>query len=135
VFFVEAGVIWKTLEPMVNREMQKRNVWISIQPMASTKDKAVRGRSLQKRMRAGGCRFDKEASWYADFEAELLRFTGASEATLDDQFDSASLLCRGFEYLQEVEADDLRDEGEVEFEREGDTMRSGGGGRSIVTGY
>jgi len=73
VFFVEAGVIWKTLEPTLHKEMRKRNIWISFEPMPSTKDKAVRGRAFQKRMRAHGCRFNKDASWYPDFEAELLR--------------------------------------------------------------
>jgi len=135
VFFVEAGVIWKTLEPTIFKEMRRRDIWISLEPVASTKDKAVRGRSLQKRMRAGGCRFDKEASWYADFETELLRFTGANEATLDDQFDSASLLCRGFESLAEVEAEDFYTQEDIEFEAQSTRLRAGGDGRSRVTGY
>jgi predicted phage terminase large subunit-like protein len=135
VFFVEAGVIWKTLEPTLIKEMQRRNVWIAFEPMPSTKDKAVRGRAFQKRMRAHGCRFNKNASWYPDFEAELLRFTEGSEAILDDQFDSASLLCRGFESLAEVEAEDFYSQEDIEFEAQSMRLRAGGDGRSIVTGY
>jgi predicted phage terminase large subunit-like protein len=135
VFFVEAGVIWKTLEPMIFKEMQKRDIWIAFEAIPSTKDKAVRGKPLQKRMRAGGCRFDKEASWYPGFEAELLRFTGASEATLDDQFDSAGLLCRGFETLADPEEDDFVDEQTLAWREESQRMKGGGDGRSKVTGY
>jgi hypothetical protein len=120
---------------MIQKEMQKRDIWIAFEPVASTKDKAVRGKALQKRMRAGGCRFDKEASWYGDFENELLRFTGASEATLDDQFDSAGLLCRGFETLREVEEDDFVDEETLAWREESMRMKGGGDGRSRVTGY
>lgn len=135
IFFVEDGVIWKTIAPTLNREMQARNIWIAIQPVPSTKDKAVRGRPLQKRMRARGCRFDKQASWYPGFEAELLRFTGATEATLDDQFDSAGLLSRGIEDFSEVVPEDFWSEEELEFEVQSVRTRGRGDGRSKVTGY
>lgn len=132
VFFVEDGVIWKGIAPVIYREMQVRNCWINIQPRASIKDKATRGRSFQRRMRAGGCRFHKEASWYAGFEDELLKFTGNSEATLDDQFDSAALLSLGFEDIAHLEEDDFRTEEEEEMERY-DPRRTAG--RNHVTGY
>lgn len=133
VFYVEDGVIWKSLAPMVFKEMQIRDEWINIKPIMPVKDKASRGRPLQRRMRAGGCKFDKSASWYPEFEAELLRFTGTSEATLDDQFDAAALLSRGFEEFREVEASDFDTEEDEEFEY----MQSlyGQSGRSAVTGY
>lgn len=132
-FFVEDGVIWKAIRPMLDSEMQKRDTWLSLKPILPVKDKSVRGRSLQKRMRAGGCKFDKEASWYPSFEAELLRFTGTSEALLDDQFDSAALLARGFED-RVVEDDDFQTEEEAEFENMGALLK-GGEGRSATTGY
>jgi len=133
VFYVEDGVIWKSLYPIIAREMQRRDVWISFKPILPTKDKAVRGRSLQKRMRGGGCRFDKRAEWYPGFEAELLKFTGTSEATLDDQFDSAALLSKGFEDHHEVDEDDFKDEEEEEFDLM--ARHIGTTGRSVVTGY
>lgn len=134
VFFVEDGVIWKSLYPIIAQEMQKRDVWINFRPMMPTKDKSVRGRSLQKRMRGGGCRFDKTAEWYPGFEAELLRFTGTSEATLDDQFDSAALLSKGFEELAALDEDDFKTEQEEEFEHMSAFIK-GGDGRSSWTGY
>ncbi len=132
IFWVEDGVIWKGIAPTFYKEMQIRNRFINVVPRASIKDKAVRGRSLQRRMRAGACRFDKEASWYPGFEDELLKFTGNSEATLDDQFDSAALLSLGFEDLALLDEKDFMSEDEEELER-WDPRRVAG--RSQVTGY
>jgi len=111
VFFVEQGAIWKAIYPAVQAEMHRRDIWINFRPIVPTKDKAVRGRYFQKRSRAGGFKADKEASWYAGWEAEVLRFTGQSESTLDDQFDADSLLCMGFEkYFEELDFEDLLSE-------------------------
>lgn len=134
LFFVEGGQIWKGISAIIYREMQARDIWINIQVINPVKDKAIRGRSLQRRMRAGGCQFHKKASWYAGFENELIKFTGNSQATLDDQFDSAALLSKGFEEMQPVEQEDLIGEDEQEFEYQSHQYRSSVG-RSAVTGY
>jgi hypothetical protein len=134
MFFVEDGVIWKSIKPVIEGEMRRRDIYLPLMAILPVKDKAVRGRSFQKRMLAGGCKFDKEASWYESFEAELLRFTGNSEAMLDDQFDSAALLSRGFELLKDVEEKDFQSDEEEEFESMSQFTR-GGDGRSTHTGY
>lgn len=137
VFWVEDGVIWKAVSPMIRREMLVRNIHINFEPVLSIKDKATRGRSYQRRMRAGHCRFDKQAEWYPGFEQENLRFTGSSQATLDDQFDSAALLSLGFDNFAQVEPEDLWTEDEEEFERGFWNSRRAApqAGRSVVTGY
>ena len=132
IFWVEDGVIWKGIAPTVYREMQIRNLWINIQPRASIKDKATRGRSLQRRMRAGGCKFDKEKEWYPGFENELLKFTGRGQATLDDQFDSAALLSLGFEDIAHLAEEDFMSEDEEEMIY-ADPRRAAG--RNAITGY
>lgn len=134
IFFVEDGVIWKSVKVMLDKEMKLRDIWLNIEPLMSIKDKKTRGRVLQKRMKAGGVRFNKKASWYPEYEEELLKFTGDSEATLDDQFDSTVELARGFEKLSDVEEDDFESEEESEFRRESERLR-GDAGRSVVTGY
>ena len=134
MFWVEDGVIWKSLRPMIEAEMHKRDIWLPITAIMPIKDKAVRGRSLQKRMRARGCRFDKKAEWYPPYEAELLRFTGVSDALEDDQFDSSALLSRGFEDYKVVEDEDFNTEEENEFAWMSDQLK-GDSGRSAVTGY
>ncbi len=137
VFWVEDGVIWKSISPMLYREMQIRDIRINCQAVPSVKDKGTRGRSYQRRMRAGQCRFDKRAEWYPGFEMENLKFTGTAAATLDDQFDSAALLSRGFDDFAQVEEEDFFNEDQQELERGFWMHRSGGSatGRSSVTGY
>lgn len=137
VFWVEDGVIWKSLKSTIYREMQVRDIRINFEAILPVKDKGTRGRSYQRRMRAGQCRFDKRAEWYSGFEQENLRFTGAAAATLDDQFDSAALLSRGFDDFAHVEVEDFFGEEEWEMERGFHRYRrqSVASGRSTVTGY
>lgn len=137
VFWVEDGVIWKSLKSTIYREMQIRDIRINFEAILPVKDKGTRGRSYQRRMRAGQCRFDKRAEWYAGFEQENLRFTGAAAATLDDQFDSAALLSRGFDDFAHVEVEDFYSDDDWEMERGFHRYRkqSVASGRSTVTGY
>ena len=136
VFWVEDGVIWKSVKSMIYREMQVRDLRINFEAILPVKDKGTRGRSYQRRMRSGQCRFDKKAEWYADFEQENLRFSGSAQATLDDQFDAAALLSRGFDDLTHVEPEDFYTEDEWELERGfWSRPRVMSDGRSQVTGY
>ena len=137
-FFVEDGVIWKAIKEMLYNQLRVEDCPINIVEIPSVKDKATRGRVLQKRHRSGMMRFDKEAEWFPGYEAELLRFTGSSQATLDDQFDSTSLLCIGFEnYKAEAaEEEDFMEEDEISIRLQNRQRRQyGDGGRSQVTGY
>lgn len=131
-FFVEDGVIWKSISSTIYREMTSRNKYMNLVPLSSTKDKAARGRPLQKRHRAGGMRFDKRASWYEVYEAELLRFTGTGDAREDDRFDSTSILVRGIESLNELEKEDFYEDEELDLIYGGPEKSIG---RSTVTGY
>jgi predicted phage terminase large subunit-like protein len=131
-FWVEKGQIWLALRPMVTKEMQRRGRYLNIIERLPIKDKASRGRALQKRMKNSAVKFAKDAHWYAAYEEELLRFTGMSEARLDDQFDSTALLALGFEELPEMEEEDFESEDEA-FMRSADPRKSLG--QNSVTGY
>ena len=131
-FFVEDGVIWKAVSPTLYREMRLRGKFLNCLPINPTKDKATRGRPFQKRMRAKAMRYDKDASWYPGYEAELLRFTGYSEALLDDQFDSTAILVKGLDQMPEVDDEDFMDDEELDFRAKQSRVRDG---RSKVTGY
>lgn len=137
VFWVEDGVIWKSVKAMIYREMQTRDIRINFEAVPSIKDKATRGRSYQRRMRARQCRFNKRHEAYYGFEQENLRFTGTAAATLDDQFDSAGLLSLGFDKFAHVEPEDFFTEDDWEMERgfQRRPKSSSQGGRSAVTGY
>jgi len=132
IFFVEDGVIWKAVKRMVYEEMQKRDLWINIEAILPVKDKATRGRPFQKRMRAGGCRWDARATGFEGAKQEILRFTGTAQATLDDQFDSAALLSRGFEFVPLIEEEDFDTDEDMDMRKQ-DPRRNDG--RSRVTGY
>jgi len=134
--WVEKGQIWSALEPMFKKEMNARGVWINFIEVASVKDKATRGRVLQKRMRNGGMKWDKEGEWFPACEDEMLRFTGTKESAEDDQFDAFSLLAVGFESMDDVEEEDV--DGSLSSEDDWYLARhsiDGESGRSSVTGY
>jgi len=131
-FFVEDGVIWKAIEPMLNIEMRTRGVFLNCIAVSAVKDKATKGRSWQRRMKAKACRFNKRGVWYAGFEAECLRFTGYSDAVLDDQFDSAAILSRGFDDLPLLDEEEFMGEEEL-YAR--NTAPRTDVGRSSTTGY
>lgn len=137
-FWVEDGQIWKALWPMIRKEMQRRAArgesgsWINFIPRTPVTDKSSRGRSLQKRMKGGGTRWDKEADWFIPMQEELLGFSEEAEAALDDQFDSAALLSLGFDDVAEVEPEDLIEDAEWEMIAN-DPRRLQG--RNATTGY
>lgn len=132
-WFVEDGVIWKAVWPTIREEMRDRDVWLNFVELQSITDKASRGRPMQKRMKAGGMRFDKETSWYEEHQEELLDFSATAEADLDDQFDSDVELVRGFDEIV-IEDEDQQTDEEVAWEREVALQRQNDG-RSETTGY
>lgn len=131
-FFVEDGVIWKAIEPMLILEMRTRGIFLNCIAMLPIKDKATRGRSWQRRMKAKACRFNKKAGWYPGYEAECLRFTGYADAVLDDQFDSSAILSRGVDEFPLMDEEDFMDE-ETLYYRNSDPRNDQG--RSTTTGY
>ena len=131
-WYVEDGVIWKSVSPMIFKEMMRRNVWMRLIPILPTKDKAVRGRNFQKRHKARGMRFDKEADWYEVYENELLKFTGVSDALQDDRFDATAILVKGLELEPDLEEEDFEDEDDIDMRRNDPRVH---GGRNVTTGY
>lgn len=132
-WFVEDGVIWKTIAGMIDREMRERNIFLHIVPIASTKDKATRGRPYQKRHRAHAVSFDKAAEWYPPYEHEQLRFTGRNAAIADDQFDSTAILIVGLDKLPVLDEEDFMDDDELY--QLGHGRAKGSDGRDSTTGY
>jgi predicted phage terminase large subunit-like protein len=132
-FFVESGQIWLAIKPILITEMMRTGKFLNIIERTPIKDKKARGSAFQKRMKAGACFFDKEASWYVPYEEELLKFTGVTEAKLDDQFDSSALVALGFESMPDVEEEDVMSEEDYQAARQ--HREAAPTGRSSVTGY
>jgi predicted phage terminase large subunit-like protein len=135
IFFVEDGVIWKAVWPIIRDEMFLKDIFIDFIPTLPVKDKATRGQTLRKGMKAGRYRYNKAASWYPEFEEELLDFSATQEAVLDDQFDATVTLARGFDGVI-LEDEDALTQDEEDFAMESEYLKGAlTGGRSLVTGY
>jgi predicted phage terminase large subunit-like protein len=130
---IERGTIEKSLGPILDSEMMKRGLFIPFfqknnqRGIPVTSDKKTRAQGIRARMRAGGVRFDKESSWYADFEDEVLRF---DKGKWDDQVDSLSLL--GLALNDIMEAPTEQETADEEYEM---MKQSAPQGRSAVCGY
>lgn len=133
-FFVPAGKDWLSVEPVLRREMYTRNIPLLIEVIPDNTDKAIKARVYQKKHKAGFCRYDKRADWYPAYEAELLSFTGITEAKSDDQLDSTAILHRGIEMGIELEEDDFVEDEEMDWRHQSRITRSNAGNRTCV-GY
>jgi phage terminase large subunit-like protein len=136
-WYVEDGVIWKSVYPMIADEMRMRDHFINFVPLLPVKDKGVRGQSFKKRSRSGSMKWDKKADWYTEYENEILQFTGVAQAKLDDQFDSTAIMCKGLDDKLAVEEEDLderppEDEDEETYEQ---FLMEQQDSRNVYTGY
>ena len=82
---VEAGVLKSALEPFMMKEMQKRNKYFNLIPLAhGGKKKESRIRMLQPRFKAHTVWFPEDATWLSELEGELLAFTMQGTRGLHD---------------------------------------------------
>lgn len=88
----ESGVIEKTVGPFLQRRMMERQVFFRREPIPSAGkgDKPARARSFQGRAAMGMVHLPKNAPWFSDLMAELMRFP----ADPDDQVDTLGMIGR-----------------------------------------
>ena len=86
---VEEGMIKKSIWSFLRERSRELEIYPNYMMLKPTRDKETRARSIQGRMRAQTCRFDKDADWYQDFEDELTRFPRDKH---DDQVDAFAWL-------------------------------------------
>jgi len=132
IFTFETEKIDKAIGPSLNREMLRTGQFINIVKKTPSKSKTTRGRSIQKMMKAGAVRFDKNADWYPDLESELMTITPAGpKGKHDDFFDAFAYIGLTIDDYneartpQEIEDEDWDDEIQLYFEH----------GASAITGY
>ena len=133
LFVIEAGAIEKSLGPFLYAEMLKPGrAPLNIEAKTPSKDKEFRAKSIQARMRAGGCRFDKDADWYPEFELECLQFPRSKH---DDQVDAFAWLGLIIDKMQEAPTQKELEQAQWE-EEVSMTLFSGiAAGQSAYTGY
>ena len=92
----------------------------------------MRARSIQAMHKAGQIRYDKEASWYPDFEGELLTVADSGpRGKHDDYLDAFAYV--GLTINQYFEAQSDQEIEDEEWEDEWDEFHHQG--RSATTGY
>lgn len=129
-FFVEKGIIEKSLGPFIKSEMSSRNLYPNIETFATVKDKLSRARSINARMRSDGVKFDKSRDWFPSFEHEVLTFPRDRH---DDQVDALSWLGLGLDKL--IEAPTEHEMEMREWEEEMEEAIEWDSGRSPICGY
>ncbi len=129
LFGIEAGVIQKSLGPFLNKEMMATGIFVPLTLLKPSQDKITRARSIQARMRANACKFDRDAEWYQTFEDELMRFPRDKH---DDQVDAWAYLGLMLDRMIEAEtAEEIEEEEYLGSLREAAFEE----GRSQTTGY
>ena len=128
---IEEMQVSKAIGPFLREEMIKHNNFISLYPLKhGGKDKITRARSIQARMRAQGCKFDKGGDWYPTFEDELMRFPRDKH---DDQVDAFSYLGLMLDVI--IEAPTRKEIEDDEYQEEYEKSGMSDEGRSETCGY
>lgn len=128
---IEEMQISKAIGPFLREEMIKHNNFLSLLPLKhGGKDKITRSRSIQARMRAQGCKFDKEGDWYPTFEDEMMRFPRDKH---DDQVDAFSYLGLMLDTI--IEAPSKEEFEEEAYQEEYEASGMADEGRNATTGY
>ena len=132
VFTFETEKIDKAIGPSLNRAMMNARVFLNIHTMTPTKSKTSRGKSIQSLHKARAIRYDKQASWYPDFESELLHVSDSGpRGKHDDSFDAFAYI--GLTVDQFFEAQSDAEIEEDEYEQLYDDFHDQG--RCVATGY
>lgn len=110
LFTFETAKIDKSIGPSLYREMSRRKdskAILNIETMTPTQSKTARGRSIQKLHKAGHIKYDKQASWYPAFEAELMMVADSGpRGRHDDQFDAFAFLGLTIDKFYEAQSDE-----------------------------
>jgi predicted phage terminase large subunit-like protein len=125
---IESENIEKTLRPVLEAEMVRRDIFFPYDFKPALKDKVARMRAFQFRMRAGRVRFDKRASWYPEYEEELAHFP---KWPYKDQVDSSAWLGETINEQHRANTDAEIEDMEYDAMVDRDMYK----GVNLVTGY
>lgn len=128
---IEEMQVSKSIGPFLREEMVKQNCYLNLWPLKTGgKDKIMRARSVQARMRAQSIKFDHGADWFPSFEQECMEFPRGKH---DDQVDAFAYI--GLMLDKIVEAPTIEEMEEDEYEQEKSESGEGDSGRNEYTGY
>jgi len=112
IFTFETAKIDKAIGPFLEREMMKTRTYLNIVKMTPTQSKTMRARSIQAMHKAGQIRYDKEATWFPDFESELMMVADSGpRGKHDDYLDAFAYVGLTIDKYYEAQSDEeLEDE-------------------------
>lgn len=129
VYFIEQENIARSLGPVIEKEMQERNKFLTIETIQATSDKVQRARAFQARMRANNVEWDMDGDWYNSCFNEMVTFP---RSTYKDQADSLSLIGLGLNKIFEAKNQrELEEDNHYYFQEE----VMGDQGKCYMTGY
>lgn len=74
LWWMEQDTIGKSFGPFLYKRMHEEKVYTSIDPVSVSKEKKVRARAIQGRMRMRKVHFPAFAPWWAEAKGQLLKF-------------------------------------------------------------
>jgi predicted phage terminase large subunit-like protein len=125
--FAEKGTIDNALGPFLDTEMMRRQTYLNLVKIASTKDKETRAKPLQGMLRSLHIKFNHDMPHWPDMEEELRRFPKGGH---DDMVDALSIVGQGLRDVTDAVSDEVYEEEEF-FGRFG----AQSSGRNQTTGY
>ncbi len=130
-FGIEEMQVSKAIGPFLREEMIKKDTYVNLLALKHQgKDKIMRAKSIQARLRARSIYFDAEEEWYPAFQDECLKFPRAKH---DDQVDAFAYLGIMLDNMTEAATpQELLDE---LYEEEVRDSQYDASGRSVWTGY
>ena len=128
----ESVKIDKAIGPFLEKEMQKRGVYMHIHKETPTQSKTMRAASIRAMHKSGAIRYDHNASWYSEFYDELM-MVGESgpRGRHDDMFDAFAYIGLAIDRFWDALSDE--DLEEIEYEEEWEMFHDLGACRT--TGY
>jgi len=84
LWWMESELISKSFGPFLYKRMREERIYTSVDAVTPSKDKSLRARSIQGRMRMRKVRFPRRAPWWPTARAQMLRFpAGANDDFVD----------------------------------------------------
>lgn len=128
----ETEKIDKAIGPFLEREMIRQRTYLNIHKETPGKSKIQRAKSIQGMHKSRAIRYDKSATWWNDFYAELMMVSESGpRGRHDDMFDAFAYLGKTVHMFYEAQSDEEIEEEEYESIFEDYHSL----GRSATTGY
>lgn len=126
------GTLEKSIGPFLIESLRRKGKFLHMERIPEMVDKRMRAQSIRGRMRAGGVKFNTKASWYSQFEEEMLTF---DRGTYNDQVDMMSLFGMYLDNI--IDAPGPKEIDDMIWEEEQQPYRDieMGLGRNQATGY